>query len=207
MSQPLDTESYGNRRVEDNAPDIGADEVGLMIMAGSHANDSISHNLAASTLFPSAPNSGTSLRRFFVKPQSGITLSLSAINGTYLPATSTNGWNLPPGVLAPGVVDPIPIGCPGVSGGVFIWINTQNRPSSPTSPGGWDPPSGDLPDLQQDFWPSPLWLGAASHYQWDFLRTQKSDAEAATEGFFNLQAKLLTGVGCWAWTNLQSEYR
>ena len=91
-SYDWDHEGYGNPRVGGAAVDIGFDEAGPLIAAGSYGNSSNSHNAAWD---PSIPEGQP--RRYMILPEGGFALWI-ATWGAFQPGL---GWSTPPGTIAP----------------------------------------------------------------------------------------------------------
>jgi hypothetical protein len=99
-----DGEGYGNPRVVDGSPDLGHDEIHLLIMAGSYSDNSTSHHTPG-FLAPDLPVAGSEryviVRRY--TPAADLAVgNLIQVNGTVeTPLDPQTGWTQPPGTLVP----------------------------------------------------------------------------------------------------------
>jgi hypothetical protein len=200
-----DCEGYGNPRIVGERIDIGCDEMHMLIMAGSWANDSKGHNdnaLPKSHLHPSAPP-GAVERQI-------ITLPLFAsqtiqINGTMSTPPQQppvlSAWSQPPVTLVPALND-----AGAVPGYKTRYINQTNPAPTPTP---WSFAGAGLTS-----WDVSFQLGIPglpkTHL---FVRVTVSDSEcvppqSCTNSYFNTQAVVDFGspIGRYR-SNLQAEYR
>ncbi|MBI5434005.1 MAG: hypothetical protein HZA52_14330 [Planctomycetes bacterium] len=213
-----DGEVWGNPRVFGPGVDVGFDEVGSFIMAGSWSNDSISHNHTTAL----APTATVGMpRRYVILPDLFVSSGGSSyqvqINGTqrFLSALSATGfpqvinpppaWTVPPAALPTPVVDPtLPVDFR------TRYINLTNPPAQQV-PTPW---SYATPTFATQYQPL---LGATGYVQ-TFLRVPPSsqpldDDEAAGQPtpylrYFNMQmvaTNVITNLV--RWSNLQHEYR
>ena len=102
-----DGEGYGSPRVVDGSPDLGHDEIHLLIMAGSYSDNSTSHHQPG-FLAPDLPVGSVDRYVFVRRHTPGVDLAvgnLIKINGTdETPLNPQVGWSQPPGTLVPATV-------------------------------------------------------------------------------------------------------
>lgn len=200
-----DAEGYGNPRIVSGAIDIGCDEVHMLIMGGSYANDSTAHNenmMPKAHLHPSAVD-GVATRQL-------ITLQLFAgqamqINGTMnSPASQPPRlpmWIQPPVTLVPSTVDA------GAVPGYHVRYISQSNPAPAPTP--WAFPSMGLTT-----WNLGNFMGMPNPtpQTHNFVRVSLPDNEcpqtACSHSYFNTQALVDFGSpGARYLSNLQVEFR
>jgi hypothetical protein len=203
----MDGEAYGNPRVVDTFPDIGADEIHFSTMAGSWSNDSSSHNQRG-FLDPDGPPGQAT--RYVLLPASagGVTIQtgmLVKINGKRAdppaPPPAPTAWYQPPATLASPVTDPsLPVGYRKK------YIAFNNGSNVPT-PWAFTVASGNQVSGYQP-------IGSAAGTVGTFIRLTVVDDECSptpcAHHYFNMQALVRSDPGSTIdllWSNLQAEYR
>ena len=200
-SMDWDAEVYGNPRMVNGRPDLGADETHAYIAAGSYGNDSVSHNLPATNLAPNAA-SGQSMRRLLLF--GAASQNLVVINGKAVvpvgPTTAHPAWTQPPGTLTP----------PTVRGSLpqdlrTAWITFNNPAPVPTP---WQ--NGTMPAMVTYV---PPWINVLNQNPCQVCNLAQPDDESSvppTVGtYFARQLVMILSVGGpqLGWSNLQFEYR
>jgi hypothetical protein len=195
----LDGENYGNPRVVGGIVDVGCDEVHGLIMAGSWANDSNSHNTPTG-LNPSAVQALS--KRYMILPSlysgGNVTLTINATHRkfTTLPVV-VPAWTQPPQTLSSPVVNPAhPVDFRK------RYITFADPPAGSGVPWVFSSP-GVLTH-------SPL-NGVTGQLALGFTRAEQNDQEAVgLLSYFNAQCEVIgdtSGPNVRRWTNLQFEYR
>jgi len=200
-----DAEGYGNPRIVGSAIDIGCDELHMLIMGGSYANDSTAHNvnlMPKAHLHPSAVD-GVATRQL-------ITLRLFAgqamqINGTMnSPASQPPRlpmWIQPPVTLLPSTVDA------GAVPGYRVRYVSQSNPAPAPTP--WAFPSMGLTTWALG---ASMGMPGTAPQVHTFIRVSLPDDEcpqtACSHSYFNTQALVDFGTpGARYLSNLQVEFR
>jgi hypothetical protein len=179
-----DGEGYGNPRIVGDV-DIGFDECHMMVMAGTWANVSNSHNLPDLGI---DPNLGTGTGRRIILLSRQLVGDQVTIHGTKV-AYSTTPWIVQPGVLDPPTIN---LGLPAFYRSQYISF-LNDPPTNPTMP-----------------WTGVIALSTlvnpVSGLSYGVGYRIVVDNETGPGTFFNTQAVVVSG-GTTHFGNVQSEYR
>jgi len=209
-----DGEEFGNPRVVNGAPDIGFDETHLLIVAGSHGNDSLSHNLINTPALLNAKAPPGITKRYFILPIQAVNGSATMNARIRTPVAPVSAWTTPPGVISPlGFNQNLP---PDFQTQYISFNNPGCSPTQQTD--GWHFATflavayGTAPVQPPGFVASLFAMGSVVDDD-----TQPSNPNpppplicpAVLESYFNIQADVIMGdpAGQQRWSNLQAEYR
>ena len=200
-----DGEGYGNPRIIDGFPDIGHDEIHLLVMTASHSPGSRSHN-ETGCLNSAAPGGQPKRVMIVRKEAAGITIGdsppyLVEIHGNHVAPTSNcvglSAWTQPPATLVPFKTKAT---LPPDYQNKYIRFTDVSLPTLP-----W----GGTVSFSSTVIYQPLG-GLASNAGLEFLRYELTDDESAAgdHWYFANQAEIFDDGGTDVLrSNLQVEYR